>query len=102
MRTIRPGVKLIVLAPSGTPEDAIAALRARVFLYKSAPFDTTEIAEYAARAATAADSLQAIDNICAPRLGVGEGQLPDVDGRPAGFIFQGTAVGIAPGDPGKT
>src|SRR5580704_6174538 len=34
MRTIRPGVQAIVLACSGTPEEIIAALRARVFVCK--------------------------------------------------------------------
>ena len=34
-----PGVRVIVLAPSGTAEEIIAALRARVFLCKTAPFD---------------------------------------------------------------
>src|ERR1700753_2688428 len=36
MRSLRPGVRVIVLAPSGTPEEIIAALRARVFLCKTA------------------------------------------------------------------
>ena len=51
IRAIRPGVRAIVLAPHTTPEEVISALRARVFLFKSAPFDAMEIAEYAARAA---------------------------------------------------
>jgi len=67
MRAIRPGVRVIVLAPSSTPEEVIAALRARVFLCKSAPFDATEIAEYAARAAATADSLQGIEILSAHR-----------------------------------
>jgi DNA-binding NarL/FixJ family response regulator len=67
MRAIRPGVRVIVLAPSSTPEEIIAALRARVFLCKTAPFDPMEIAEYAAQAATAADSLLGIEILSARR-----------------------------------
>jgi anti-sigma regulatory factor (Ser/Thr protein kinase)/ActR/RegA family two-component response regulator len=67
MRAIRPGVRVIVLAPSSTPEEVIAALRARVFLCKSAPFDAAEIADYAARAATSTDSLLAIQVLSAHR-----------------------------------
>jgi DNA-binding NtrC family response regulator len=57
MRAIRPGVRLIVLAPSGTPEEIIAALRARVFICKTAPFDPLDIASYAEQAAASTDSL---------------------------------------------
>src|SRR5262249_10573092 len=39
MRHVRPGVKTIVLSPRATPEDVIAALRARVFALFTAPFD---------------------------------------------------------------
>ena len=60
-------MRVIVLAPSSTPEEIIAALRAQVFLCKSAPFDATEIAEYAARAAAAADSLLGIEILSARR-----------------------------------
>src|SRR5208283_3723237 len=55
MRDIRPGMKAILLAPSSTPEEVIAALRARVFLCFSAPFDAYEIASFACRAATDSD-----------------------------------------------
>jgi DNA-binding NtrC family response regulator len=47
LQAIRPGVRVIVLAQESTPEEIIAALRARVFIVKSAPFDAEEIAEYA-------------------------------------------------------
>src|ERR1019366_1865915 len=50
MRDIRPGMKAILLAPSSTPEEIIAALRARVFVCFSAPFDVHEIASFACRA----------------------------------------------------
>jgi len=56
MRAVRPGVRIVVLAPSSTPEEIIAALRARVFLCKSAPFDADEIASYAAQAAANLDA----------------------------------------------
>jgi DNA-binding NarL/FixJ family response regulator len=55
MRDIRPGMKAILLAPSSTPEEIIAALRARVFVCFSAPFDVHEIASFARRAATDSD-----------------------------------------------
>ena len=55
MRDIRPGMKAIVLAPSSTPGEVIAALRARVFVCFSAPFDVHEIASFACRAAINSD-----------------------------------------------
>ena len=44
MRSIRPGLKCIVLAQYSTPDEVIAALRARVFACFTPPFDTHEIA----------------------------------------------------------
>lgn len=67
LRAIRPGVRVIVLAQESTPEDIIAALRARVFMVKSAPFDAEEIAEYALRAASGADSPLGIEVLSAHR-----------------------------------
>jgi anti-sigma regulatory factor (Ser/Thr protein kinase)/ActR/RegA family two-component response regulator len=55
MRSIRPGVKCIVLARHSTPEEVIAALRARVFACFTPPFDAREIARLARSAAS--DSL---------------------------------------------
>lgn len=52
MRDIRPGVKCIVLAPQSTPQDVIAALRARVFACFTPPFAPGEIAGLAASAAS--------------------------------------------------
>src|SRR6516164_5169535 len=52
MRAIRPGVKCIVLARHSTPEEVIAALRARVFACFTPPFDPTEIASLASKAAS--------------------------------------------------
>jgi len=51
-RSIRPGVKCIVRAHHSTPDEVIAALRARVFACFTPPFDTHEIATLAARAAS--------------------------------------------------
>ena len=52
MRSIRPGVKCIVLAHHGTPDEVIAALRARVFACFTPPFDPSEIASLARKAAS--------------------------------------------------
>ena len=52
MRTIRPGVKCIVLARHSTPDEVIAALRARVFACFTPPFDPGEIAHLARSAAS--------------------------------------------------
>ncbi len=65
MRDIRPGMKAIVLAPSSTPEEVIAALRARVFVCFSAPFDVHEIASFACRAAINSDWRTEIEVISA-------------------------------------
>jgi DNA-binding NtrC family response regulator len=43
MRSIRPGLRVIVLAPNSTPEEVITALRARVFLCKTPPFDAMRL-----------------------------------------------------------
>lgn len=52
MRTIRPGVKCIVLARHSTPAEVIAALRARVFACFTPPFDVEEIASLGRKAAS--------------------------------------------------
>jgi anti-sigma regulatory factor (Ser/Thr protein kinase)/ActR/RegA family two-component response regulator len=52
MRAIRPGVKTIVLAHHSTPDEVIAALRARVFACFTPPFDPSEIANLARSAAS--------------------------------------------------
>ena len=67
LRAIRPGLRVILLTHESTPEDIIAALRARVFLVKVAPFDAEEIAEYALRAGAAADSPLGIEVLSAHR-----------------------------------
>jgi anti-sigma regulatory factor (Ser/Thr protein kinase) len=52
MRIIRPGVKCIVLAQSSTPDEVIAAMRARVFACFTPPFDPYDVANIASRAAS--------------------------------------------------
>src|SRR5277367_435830 len=52
MRAIRPGVKCIVLARQSTPNEVIAALRARVFACFTPPFEAYDIANLARRAAS--------------------------------------------------
>jgi anti-sigma regulatory factor (Ser/Thr protein kinase) len=53
VRSVRPGVRVVLLAPHTTPEQVILALRERVFACFSAPFDPSEIADMVARAAEA-------------------------------------------------
>jgi anti-sigma regulatory factor (Ser/Thr protein kinase)/CheY-like chemotaxis protein len=53
VRVVRPGVRVVVLAPRTTPEQVIAALRQRVFACFSAPFDHALIADMLGRAAGA-------------------------------------------------
>jgi anti-sigma regulatory factor (Ser/Thr protein kinase)/ActR/RegA family two-component response regulator len=67
IRHLRPGVRVIVLAPSGTPEELIAALRQHVFLCQCAPFNTKEIARYTVSAIEAEDSSSGIDVVSAER-----------------------------------
>jgi anti-sigma regulatory factor (Ser/Thr protein kinase)/ActR/RegA family two-component response regulator len=50
VRAVRPGVKTILLAPSATPEEVIASLRAHVFAVFAAPHDAAEVALMAKRA----------------------------------------------------
>jgi anti-sigma regulatory factor (Ser/Thr protein kinase) len=52
MRSIRPGLKCIVLANGSTPDKVIAALRARVFACFTPPFESHEIANLARQAAS--------------------------------------------------
>jgi len=53
MRSIRPGVRSILLAHHSTPDEVIAALRARVFACFTPPFPAAEIASLACGAASA-------------------------------------------------
>jgi anti-sigma regulatory factor (Ser/Thr protein kinase) len=50
LRGVRPGVKVILLAPETTPEDVIAALRAHAFAVFAHPHDPGEVASMAKKA----------------------------------------------------
>ena len=66
MRSIRPALKCIVLASiSSTPENVIAALRARVFACFTPPFDSHEIANLARQAASDSSSAEDIEILSA-------------------------------------
>jgi anti-sigma regulatory factor (Ser/Thr protein kinase) len=65
MRLIRPQLKCIVLAPYSTPEEVIAALRARVLGCFTPPFDAYAIHCVALSAATADDSQEDIEVLSA-------------------------------------
>jgi anti-sigma regulatory factor (Ser/Thr protein kinase)/ActR/RegA family two-component response regulator len=55
LRTSRPGLKAIVLAPAAAPSEIIEAIRSRVFACFVAPFDAGHVAEMTRRAADADD-----------------------------------------------
>jgi anti-sigma regulatory factor (Ser/Thr protein kinase) len=65
MRLIRPSLKCIALAPRSTPNEIIAALRARVFGCFTPPFDAEEIAGVVRNAATCDDSNEDIEVVSA-------------------------------------
>lgn len=67
IRRVRPGVRVIVLALGGTPEDLIAALRQRVFLCQCAPFNAKDIARYVVSAIEADSSSLGIEVLSADR-----------------------------------
>jgi anti-sigma regulatory factor (Ser/Thr protein kinase)/CheY-like chemotaxis protein len=45
LRSVRPGVRIIALAPSLTDQDVVKALRAQVFAVFTAPFDWNEVVD---------------------------------------------------------
>jgi anti-sigma regulatory factor (Ser/Thr protein kinase)/CheY-like chemotaxis protein len=55
LRSVRPGVKVVVLAPATTHEDLIAALRAQVFACFTPPFDYAEVVAMGRAALEAVD-----------------------------------------------
>ena len=65
IENIRPGVKTIILAPAATPEDVIAALRARVFACFSSPFDKNEVAAMMSKALEASNWRSGIEVLSA-------------------------------------
>lgn len=70
IRHVRPGVRVIMLAQDGTPEELIEALRQRTFLCQVAPFKWRDIARYAVSAIAADDPADGIDVISANRYWV--------------------------------
>jgi anti-sigma regulatory factor (Ser/Thr protein kinase)/CheY-like chemotaxis protein len=65
LRSLRPGLRVIVLAPEATTDELIAGLRAHVFACFSAPYDTTEVLAMAVRAIEAADWKDGIEVLSA-------------------------------------
>jgi anti-sigma regulatory factor (Ser/Thr protein kinase) len=65
MRLIRPALKCIVLAPRSTPDDVIAAMRARAFACFTPPFDVRAIASLTRSAASESEWRDAIEVISA-------------------------------------
>ena len=67
LRAIRPGIRVILLAPETTPEQVIAALQAHVFLVKMPPFRPEELAQYALEAAAVQNLRNGIEVLSANR-----------------------------------
>ena len=65
MRLIRPDLRCIVLAPYSTPDEVIAALRARVFGCFTPPFEAHAIFNVALNAATCGESKEDIEVLSA-------------------------------------
>jgi DNA-binding response OmpR family regulator len=65
MHAVRPGMRTIILAPRTTPEDVVAALRARVFAVFSEPFEPAEAASMVRRAVEEKDAGQGIQLVSA-------------------------------------
>jgi anti-sigma regulatory factor (Ser/Thr protein kinase)/ActR/RegA family two-component response regulator len=65
VRLVRPGVRIVLLAPHTTPELVIGALRKRAFACFSAPFDASEITDMLSRALEAGDWKDGIEVLSA-------------------------------------
>jgi len=63
LRAVRPGVKIIALAPEATDEELIEALRAQVFACFTPPFDYPDVAAMARSALEAQDWRHGIEVI---------------------------------------
>ncbi len=61
LKHVRPGIRLIVLAPATSHDDVVAALRAQVFACFTPPFDYAEIAGMARSALEATNWRHGID-----------------------------------------
>ena len=64
---VRPAARTILLAPTTTPEELIAALRARVFACFAAPFELAEVAHMTRRAIEESDWRNGIQVVSARR-----------------------------------
>jgi DNA-binding NtrC family response regulator len=96
MRTIRPGVKCIVLARHSTPDDVIAALRARVFACFTPPFDSGEVAHLAHQAASDSQWRDDIQVLSAkPGWVFSPSELSPAHGRAPHDFCQGVEYSIA-------
>jgi DNA-binding NarL/FixJ family response regulator len=67
LRAVRPGIRIVLLAPAKTPEDVIAALRAEVFALFASPIDRAVLAEMVSQAAEADDWRAGIRVLAAQR-----------------------------------
>ncbi len=65
LRTLRPGLRIIVLAPAATTQELIAALRAHVFACFCAPYDPGEVVAMIARAIAETDWRDGIEVLSA-------------------------------------
>lgn len=65
LRRVQPGLKTVVLAPEGTAEDAVAALRSHAFAYFRAPFEPAEVITMVERAVAVSDWRDGIDVVSA-------------------------------------
>jgi len=65
MRAVRPGIRTIILPPRTTPEDVVAALRARVFALLSEPFEPAEAASMVRQAVEEKDAGRGIEVVSA-------------------------------------
>jgi anti-sigma regulatory factor (Ser/Thr protein kinase) len=65
MRVVRPGMRTIILSPRTTPEEVVAALRARVFAVFVEPFEPAEAASMVRRAVEETDAERGIEVVSA-------------------------------------
>ncbi len=80
MRRIRPGLRLILLAPETTPKDLIAAMRAHVFACFSLPYNSDEVVAMINRAVQERDwkdGIEVLSATSAPELSLRPSTSPD-------------------------
>ena len=102
VRSLRPGVRIVLLAPKATPDQVIEALRKRVFACFSAPFDPSEIADMVARAAEAEHWKDGIQVVSAtPGLDLRARGLPAPERGAPGQLLHRAAIRRARCPPGR-